>query len=74
MVNHMRHNRGQTGTRRSHHFLKAKGVILCPLCGHAKEKHVVCVNCGKYKGREVVNVAAKAEKKAKKAREMETAR
>jgi len=67
MVNHMRHNRSQTGMRRSHHGLKAASFVLCKDCGMPKTRHVVCANCGKYKGKEAVNVMAKAEKKAKKA-------
>jgi len=31
--------------------------------------HIICSNCGKYKGREVLNVISKAEKKAKKEKE-----
>jgi large subunit ribosomal protein L32 len=62
----MRHTRAHTANRRSHHALKAVGTSLCKDCGHPKLKHVACSNCGKYKGREVVNVLAKAAKKSKK--------
>ncbi|MES3005937.1 MAG: 50S ribosomal protein L32 [Patescibacteria group bacterium] len=66
MVNHMRHTRSQTGTRRSHHALTAAGVILCADCGQPKRKHVMCATCGKYKGKIVVDLVAKADKKAAK--------
>lgn len=66
MVNHMRHTRHQTGIRRSHDALKAAGSILCTDCGQPKLKHVMCGNCGKYKGKVVVDLAAKADKKATK--------
>jgi len=36
-------------------------------------RHRVCVTCGKYKGREVVNVQAKIDKKVKKQKENEKA-
>lgn len=74
MVNHMRHNRSQTGMRRSNHGLKASGFVLCKECGQPKLAHVACVNCGKYKGKEAINVVARAEKKARKAKEAEVAR
>jgi len=67
MVNHMRHNRGQTGSRRSHHAIKAASFVLCKDCGQPKSKHVVCANCGKYQGRQVIDMVAKAHKKAAKA-------
>lgn len=63
MVNHMRHTRGHTRNRRSHHALKAAGTILCADCGQPKRKHVACASCGKYKGRDVLSKQAKADKK-----------
>lgn len=62
----MRHTRAHTRNRRSHHGLTAAGTSLCKECGHPKPKHIACPNCGKYKGREVVNVMAKVSKKSKK--------
>ena len=68
MVVRMRHTRSHTGNRRSHHALKARGVMLCKDCGSPKMPHIACTNCGKYKGKVVLNVTEKAEKKAKKAK------
>lgn len=67
MVVRMRHTRAHTANRRSHHALKAKGVLLCKECGNPKLPHNACLNCGKYKGRNVLNKEVKLEKKAKKA-------
>jgi large subunit ribosomal protein L32 len=58
----MRHTRSQTGSRRSHHALKSKFVVLCENCGNPKAKHVVCANCGKYKGRLVIDMQKKLDK------------
>lgn len=68
MVVRMRHNRSQRGNTRSHHALVAPVLALCKECGSPKAAHSVCTVCGKYKGRQVLNVTAKIEKKAKKAK------
>lgn len=62
----MRHTRGHTANRRSHHALKAEALSLCPDCGSPRMPHRVCPNCGRYRGRVVVDMAAAAEKKAAK--------
>ena len=69
MVVRMRSNSSHTGNRRSHHALKGVGVFLCKDCGHPKLMHRVCPNCGKYRGKVIIDVVAKAEKKAKKQKE-----
>jgi len=65
----MRHNRSQTGNTRSHHALTAPALTLCKDCGSPKSQHTVCLVCGKYKGRQVIDVHAKLAKKEKKAKE-----
>ena len=52
-----RHSKERTSTRRAHDFLKAKGLSVCTSCGEPKLPHRVCMKCGRYKGREVVEVA-----------------
>lgn len=63
MVVRMRHTRAHTGNRRSHHALKAKVFAMCSNCKEPKETHIVCKNCGFYRGRKVVDVVKKVEKK-----------
>jgi len=63
MVIRMRHTRAHTGNRRSHHALKAKTFTSCTNCNQPKETHIVCKKCGFYRGRLVIDVVKKVEKK-----------
>ncbi len=46
--------------------MKPKKLVKCSHCGREVLPHIVCKNCGYYKGREVVNVLAKELKKKEK--------
>lgn len=59
----MRHTKGHTRNRRSHHALKAPRISACPDCGAPHLRHKMCETCGKYRGKQVVDVMAKIEKK-----------
>ncbi len=63
----MRHTRSHTANRRSHHALKEQILAMCE-CGAVRVSHRVCASCGRYRGRIIVDVAAKAIKKAVKKR------
>lgn len=60
----MRINRSATGKRRSHHALKEVQLSTCANCGAAHRPHRMCAECGMYRGRQVVDVAAKKEDRA----------
>ena len=67
----MRHTRSATRQRRSHHALVAAALYSCPHCGKAILPHRMCSNCGHYKGRQVIDVLAKLDKKERKKKEKE---
>ena len=59
MVIRMRHTRSHTGNRRSHHALKAPALSKCANCEAQHRPHHMCLECGFYKGKVVVDLAAK---------------
>ncbi len=42
--------------RRTHIKLSAPTTVLCPQCHEAKLPHRVCLSCGTYKRRQVIEV------------------
>ncbi len=68
MVVRMRHTKGHTGNRRSHHALKPKNFSACSHCGAMRLTHTVCGACGYYRGRKVIDMVKKVEKKQAKAK------
>ena len=65
------HTRGKVGRSRMHKFIKPVHLNVCPKCKKPVLSHTVCLNCGFYKGKEVINVLADLTKKEKKHREKE---
>ena len=66
MVNRMRATRAHRDNRRSHHALTAARMSKCANCGTLRKSHTLCMTCGWYKGRKVLDLAAAAAAKAKK--------
>jgi len=54
-----------------HIFIKAPSLAACPKCGKPVLPHTVCLSCGYYKGREVIDVLKKLNKKERKQKEKE---
>ena len=48
-----RQSKTRTAKRRTHDALQQVGRSVCPQCQEAKLPHVVCPNCGYYRGRQV---------------------
>ena len=51
-----RHSKRRTSNRRAHDGLRRSIFSECPSCHEPKLPHRVCTKCGKYKGREVIEV------------------
>ncbi|OIO47416.1 MAG: 50S ribosomal protein L32 [Parcubacteria group bacterium CG1_02_40_82] len=66
-----RHTKSRRNKRRSHHALKTQIFGLCAKCGQSVLPHRVCLNCGTYRGREIVDVLKKLTKKEKKEKKKE---
>ena len=72
MVVRMRHTRAHTANRRSHHALVAQKLAVCE-CGAPRVSHRACASCGRYRGRVVVDVAAKQQARAARRAKRESA-
>ncbi|MBI5133909.1 MAG: 50S ribosomal protein L32 [Candidatus Taylorbacteria bacterium] len=74
MVVRMRSTRSHTGNRRSHHALKNPALTVDSKTGTVHLRHRASAITGKYKGIVAIDVDKRAQKKAKKAKEAQTAR
>ena len=59
-------SKSRTRSRRAHHALVAIVLVACPKCGAKKMRHSACPECGTYRGRTVLDVRSRKEKKAEK--------
>jgi large subunit ribosomal protein L32 len=66
-----RHTKSRRNKRRAHLYIEAPFLSVCPKCGKPVLPHTVCQNCGNYKGREMIDVLKKLDKKERKKREKE---
>lgn len=71
MVVRMRHTKSKRNRVRSHHALSGRQLAHCGHCKAEMIPHTVCMNCGYYDNREVINVLAKLDKKDRKKKEKE---
>lgn len=65
------HTRAKVGKSRMHKYIKKVYLSVCPKCKKPVLSHTACLNCGFYKGKEVINVLASLTKKDKKNKEKE---
>lgn len=56
---------------RSHHALKLRALAKCSHCQTEVYPHTICANCGYYKGKQVIDVLARLDKKERRKKEKE---
>ena len=66
-----KHTRAKVGKTRMHKYINRVALNVCPKCKKPVLSHTVCLNCGRYKGVEVINVLSKLTKKEKKVKSKE---
>ena len=66
-----RTTKSRQNKRRQNIFLKKPNLSKCTKCDDFVLPHTLCSSCGHYKGREVVDVLAKLDKKERKQKEKE---
>ena len=71
MVIRMKHSKGKRNRVRSHHALARQQFSVCSHCHQPTLPHIICQNCGYYRGRQVIDVLAKLDKKERKKKEKE---
>ncbi len=68
MTVRMRHTRAHTANRRSHHALKSVKLGVDKETGSVHLRHRVDLKTGLYRGKQVIDVVKRVEKKQKKAK------
>ncbi len=66
-----RTSRTKRNMRRGLHGMTRLQLSVCPKCQQRVPAHTACPNCGTYKGRVVIDVLARLEKKERKQKEKE---
>jgi len=66
MVPKQRHTKSRRNKRRSHHSLGKAQPIACSKCGNFIMPHQMCPGCGYYKNKQIIDIAAKLDKKQRK--------
>lgn len=68
MVVRMRHTRSHTANRRSHHALTGATVTEDKKTGNTHLRHRVDMTTGLYRGKKIIDVVGKVEKKQARAK------
>lgn len=69
-----RTSHSKQGKRRSHLALHRVTLTICPQCKAAIRPHMVCPECGYYRGRHVRTIESVVERKRRKEKERDSAK
>lgn len=58
-----KHSKARRDKSRTHWKLRVSGMSRCAQCGKPVASHRLCPSCGFYRGRQIVAIKAKPEKK-----------
>ena len=58
-----RHTKGRRDKKRKRLIQKPVDTVLCSECAQPTRAHHACAKCGKYKGKEVINMVKREERK-----------
>lgn len=61
-----RHSKTRRDNRRAHDKISTPELIKCSQCGAMKLTHRICLKCGYYNGKQVLDVPKKEPKKKRK--------
>lgn len=54
-----RHSKSRRDKRRANWRLEVPNLALCPECHEPKLPHHICLSCGSYKGRKILEIVEK---------------
>lgn len=54
-----RHSKARRDKRRANWKGTMPNLVICPECKEVKESHRVCLSCGSYNGRKVLEIIEK---------------
>ena len=54
-----RHTRARRDKRRANWKIQLSGLSVCPQCQEPKLPHRVCMSCGSYNGKKILEVVEK---------------
>lgn len=54
-----RHTRSRRNKRRANWKIAPPAIVLCPECQEPRLPHRVCVNCGSYRGKKIIEIVEK---------------